>query len=129
MSRIVATADPRTITEKQLLDFVRSAARQLGWRMYHTLNSIGSHAGFPDLVLVRKGRVVWAELKAPRGRLSDFQSAWLDDLRETTDAVYVWRPEHMDAIAHLMAGGGPHRDECPAGSTQPVCGDCGRWRP
>lgn len=34
-------------------------------------------AGFPDLILVRRGRVVACELKADRGQLTDQQHDWL----------------------------------------------------
>jgi hypothetical protein len=40
----------------------------------------GRPAGIPDLLLVRRGRVVACELKAERGRVSADQLAWLHDL-------------------------------------------------
>jgi hypothetical protein len=66
-------------TERSFQAQVVKLAELLGWRCYHTLRSEGSASGFPDLVLVRarhpKPRVIFAELKADRGRLTDDQTS------------------------------------------------------
>lgn len=87
------------MTEKQLQAAVVECARLLGWRVYHTYDSRRSEAGFPDLTMVRRGRIVFAELKTAKGRTSAMQDAWLDDLDPAhggTDGdgaeAYVWRP-------------------------------------
>jgi hypothetical protein len=81
------------MTERDLQQAVVHVARLYGWRVYHTWTSIHSNAGFPDLVLVRDGRLVVVELKSDRGVLSPAQDAWLADLRQTPVEVYVWRPD------------------------------------
>lgn len=129
--RITVTSDPRDITEKQLYEFVRSAAKQFGWRVYHTLNSFGSHKGFPDLVLLNGQRIVWAELKAEKGKVSPDQVAWLSELRsvEPDSAglwVYLWKPSHRDAVAFCLAGQPMHPDGCDGDGD--YCPECGRWR-
>ena len=68
-----------------VVDFAKRAARP-PWMRYHTRNSKGSDPGFPDLVLLRPGRLVVAELKVhpfsqKRGRPTDAQAAWLAALR------------------------------------------------
>ena len=74
-------------------------AKVLGWRHYFTYRSTYSPAGFPDLVLVRRDRLVFAELKMQKGRLSPLQTDWLHDIRTVARAiqtgnveVHVWRP-------------------------------------
>ena len=52
----------------------------------------GDGAGFPDLVLVRKGRLLFVELKSEIGKVSPQQRKWLDDLDKAAE-TYVWRPE------------------------------------
>ena len=42
-------------------------------------------------MLVRD-RVIYAEIKLERGRLSAEQDAWLEVLREAGQEVYVWKP-------------------------------------
>ena len=50
----------------------------------------------PDLCLVRGRRLIFAELKTEKGRLTPAQEAWLEAfkaLRSTAPIeVYVWRP-------------------------------------
>ena len=59
--------------------------------------------GFPDLVLVRE-RVVFAELKTKRGRLSDHQRQWRELLLAAGAEVYVWRPDDWDQILEVLGG-------------------------
>ncbi|MDR4533224.1 VRR-NUC domain-containing protein [Glutamicibacter sp. PS] len=81
-------------TEEAFQNEVISAAKGLGFtKIYHTHDSRRSPAGFPDLVLVHPRRgVIFAELKSERGRVSDAQQAWLEDLRAAGQVAYVWRP-------------------------------------
>ena len=50
-----------SMTEDRWQALVVLEARARGWRVYHTHDSRRSAAGFPDLVLVRPPRVVFAE--------------------------------------------------------------------
>lgn len=58
--------------------------------------------GWPDLVLV-KDRVIYAELKTDKGRLSDHQGEWLDRLSNAGQTVFVWRPTDLPTIAQILA--------------------------
>lgn len=89
-------------TEKSFQADVLEAARLLGWRAYHTHDSRHSESGFPDLVLVRRPRVIFAELKSERGAVSDDQQAWIDDLKASRQEVYVWRPSDWDALVEVL---------------------------
>jgi len=55
-------------------------------------------AGWPDLTLARPPELLFAELKAPRGRLSPAQERWIELLRACGQEVHVWRPADFDAI-------------------------------
>ena len=91
-SRVIASR----MTERQLQDNVVAMARTLGWLCYHTHDSRRSAPGYPDLTLVRDGRLVLVELKSQRGRLRAEQHVWLGELREVARErgieVYLWRP-------------------------------------
>jgi len=81
------------MTERQLQDCVMGAARLLGWSAYHTWLSRHSAPGFPDLILVRAGRLLAVELKSATGRLSAHQEHWLGVLGAVPGvACHVWRP-------------------------------------
>ena len=56
------------MTEKELQAAVVELAGYLKWRCYHTYDSRRSNAGFPDLTMVRYGRLIFAELKSEKGK-------------------------------------------------------------
>jgi hypothetical protein len=70
-----------------------------GWR---TPVSGPLGAGWPDLVLVRPPRLVFAELKSERGRLTPTQKGALDLLRDAGLEVHVWRPGDLPAIQEVL---------------------------
>jgi hypothetical protein len=89
------------VKEAELQSAVVSCARLLGYRVAHFgigLSRKGwrtpAHAdaaGFPDLVLVGRGRVLYRELKVGRNRLPVEQGGWLDALADCGQDVGVWR--------------------------------------
>lgn len=68
---------------------------------YHTHDSRRSEPGFPDLVLVKGTRLIFAELKADTGRVSPAQQRWLDALGATSRAV-VWRPRDWRQLSREL---------------------------
>lgn len=81
------------MTEAQLQNCVRDCAQLFGWRFYHPWISVKSAGGFPDCTMVRGDRIIFAELKGVRGKVSEAQEAWLSDLAEAGVETYLWRPE------------------------------------
>jgi len=83
-------------SEEQFQRAVMDLARVSGWLVYHTHDSRRSQPGFPDLVLVhpKRGRLLFRELKATKGRVSPAQHEWLDALRAVGVDAAVWRPVH-----------------------------------
>lgn len=80
-------------SEAALQAAITELAKACGWRVYHTHDSRRSEPGFPDLVLERRRRMIFAELKTERGRLSATQREWLDALRSVPGIqVRLWRP-------------------------------------
>lgn len=92
-----------SILEKEFQSQVMKLANALGWLQYHTYNSRRSVAGFPDLVLVKAPRVIFAELKTDKGKVSDAQKLWLMELGECSGVeTYLWRPAALDEIAEIL---------------------------
>ena len=52
--------------------------------------------GFPDLVLVKDGTLLFVEVKKESGKVSRDQDKWLELLRESGARVEVWRPTQLD---------------------------------
>jgi len=108
----------RSMSERQLLDMVVELALRLGWLVHHDLPALNERgrwrtaiqgiAGFPDLVLVRPPRVVFAELKTEKNDPTELQERWLDALAACAVEVYVWRPRHWldGTIERILAGEG-----------------------
>ena len=94
----------QAVTEQDFLQQVRDLARISGWRVFHCHDSRGSPSGFPDIVAVRQARLIYAELKSERGKLSPDQIEWLDDLRQVPGVeVFVWKPSSWDTIVAALA--------------------------
>lgn len=79
----------------------RPVLRSLQWhgqtRRYST--PLQGHPGAPDLILARDGRVILAELKTQRGRLSPAQRMWLTALGSH---ARLWRPsDWAEIVAEL----------------------------
>ena len=94
---------PRPMSEADLQRAIIEAATLLGWRVCHFRPArmldgrwrtpLEGHQGFPDLILLRPPRLIFAELKSPRGRVDFNQATWLNGL-DTVPTVeqYLWRP-------------------------------------
>lgn len=90
--------------EKQFQAAVVQLAKLNGWATYHAYDSRRSASGMPDLLLVKPPRLIFAELKSSRGRLSPAQTAWLALLKAVPCAeVHVWRPEDKQHIAAILS--------------------------
>ena len=90
------------VSEADFQAQVLQLAKLMRWRCYHTHDSRRSEAGFPDLTLVRGGRLIFAELKAEKGKVTGSQQAWLTDLKDTGAEVYLWRPSDWVDIERIL---------------------------
>jgi hypothetical protein len=113
---VSATAPPQS--ERAFERAVVEYAKLLGWRVFHPFDARRSEPGFPDLAMARKGRLVLAELKTDRGRVSGEQRAWLDALgygeedqrwaaatlagRMPRLMVCLWRPSDWNEIQGVL---------------------------
>lgn len=92
------------MTEKELDTEVRKLAKLCHWLYYHTYRSKRSPAGFPDCVLVKPPRIVYAELKSKSGVVSPEQQKWLDTLAACPhNEVYLWRPSDLEEVANVLS--------------------------
>lgn len=109
------------ISESEWLDQVTQVAAIYGWEWVHFRPARTAHgwrtpvsgtlgAGWPDLVLVRPGRVVFAELKTGRNKPSAEQERVLAVLRSAaglTDAgvvrVRTWYPGDLDDVVAVLS--------------------------
>jgi hypothetical protein len=113
--RVVREGMVTDLLEKDFTDNVVQLAKTLGWRVAHFRPAQTKHGwrtpmqgdkGFPDLVLAKDGRVIFAELKSATGKLTKEQREWLDEFSglPTSPETYVWRPHHLDSIGKVLSG-------------------------
>lgn len=104
----------RLTTEEEFTSAVIELATVYRWRVFHPRplrrkdgswrTAFSGDQGFPDLVLCRPPRLIFAELKRETGRLGPGQGAWLEKLRSSSGAeVYLWRPSDWDRLAAILA--------------------------
>ena len=94
------------ITEKQFGLQVESAAKLRGFQYYHTWRSDHSPSGFPDYFMIHREsyRVIIAELKSEKGKLTDLQKRWLNLFVRAGFEVYVWKPSDIDEVLEVLDG-------------------------
>ena len=81
------------VTEKAFQEQVIQLAKLCGFFPYHTRDSRRSAAGFPDLILIRSGSLIAAELKVGTNTTTTAQYGWLAAFDQVTGCVaLVWRP-------------------------------------
>jgi hypothetical protein len=91
------------MSEKRFQAKVKRLAELCGWLPYHTFDSRCSDPGFPDLVLVRRGRGIAAELKCDGEDPRPDQQRWLDEFAAIPGFLAVcWHPQDMDQIVQEL---------------------------
>ena len=102
LARLRGRAQVPSWTERYFQNEVCKMATQLGWVWFHVVDSFHCAAGFPDLVMVRGARVVFAELKTEKGKIEPEQAKWLKLLEPTPVEQYLWRPSMIDEIVRIL---------------------------
>jgi len=111
------------LTEAQFQEMIVARARAQGWLIHHDRGDyrqcIAGDSGFPDLVMSDAALTIFAEVKSERGKLTDHQAHWLQNLsvipadqwldgsatsveREGV-LVAVWRPSDWPTIQEVLA--------------------------
>lgn len=104
-----------TLSEAEFQEMIVARARVRGWSVHHDRGdyrkAIAGDPGFPDLVLAKKGRVLFIEVKSARGGATDAQKHWLTQLNPGWDFpdkldselhVAIWRPADWPHIQQIL---------------------------
>jgi hypothetical protein len=104
------------MTEAEFTDSILKWAKVYGWRRFHvrgnTRRLIQGDVGFPDLVLLKGDRLIFAELKVAKNKPTPEQAGWLSALSKLTTPrltndevqyrteieVHLWHPEQWSEI-------------------------------
>jgi len=114
------------MTEREFASKVISCAVEHGWMVYAVLDARNyakrTSKGYPDLTMARKGRLIFAELKSQKGKMSDNQFEWRGELLKVQSETMefplggkttiddearpvryaVWRPSDWDEIEEIL---------------------------
>lgn len=103
--------------ERDFLNWIIACAEATGWKVYHVPapmvaarkgGFVGSPraAGLPDLFLLHDDppRMVIAEVKGDRGKLSDKQREFLALARLVADESYAWTDTALDTVIPRLEG-------------------------
>jgi len=108
-----ATAVASLISERDWMRQVTDAAELFGWAWAHFRPAMTSKGwrtpvsgplgkGFPDLVLVRDDRLLFAELKRQDARGLDPDQQRVLELLGEAVPVYTWRPADLPAVLEVL---------------------------
>ena len=91
-----------SVSEKEFQSEVVRTATELGWRVHHTWDSQRARRGFPDLVMARHHKVIFAELKSAKGKIRPEQQEWMEALWAAGQEAYIFRPKDWDEIVSIL---------------------------
>jgi hypothetical protein len=89
---------PATMSEAQFQQRIIDYCQLRGLLVFHDHDSRRNQAGFPDLVIVGRHGVIFAELKTDKGKLRPDQEKWLLCLHAAGCIAVVWRPSMWDKV-------------------------------
>lgn len=100
------------MTEDEFLRQIIELAHVYQWRVHHERPAwtnkgwrtpIQGDRGFPDLVLARSPRVIIAEVKSDKGRLTREEREWLEEMEGCPGVEsFIWRPRMWDDIVGIL---------------------------
>lgn len=104
-------------SEKAFMAAVIEMATLFGWRSWHDRATNApsqcwhcgrgsivprNDPGWPDLVLVRRPRILFVELKAEGEEPTAEQVVWLVELRACGQEAAIWRPSDWPTIERIL---------------------------
>lgn len=112
LRRDLAAVHDGTANEAQFQRCVIRYARDHGWLVQHVpsaevrkgkhVTPTQGHVGFPDLVMVREPRVIFAELKGAGGPTS-MQQVWLNRLGHCDGVeAFLWWPRDWRTVCSTL---------------------------
>ena len=96
------------ISEAQFQETLVEYAELWGWLVWHDNDSRRNDAGFPDLVMVKGGKIIFAELKRQkRYKISTKQLEWIEALSKASGPnvmAAIWFPSDRDYAEAVLRG-------------------------
>ena len=77
--------------EQAITRSIRGLLNSLGIFHYKNHGGLGSVPGLPDITGIHNGKAFWCEIKAPNGRVSDLQQAFINRVNAVGGIGFVAR--------------------------------------
>lgn len=87
------------ITESDIQAAIKEYLQWHGWMVVKIHQSLGSYKGIADLYALKDGQHVWIEVKMPKGKLSEYQERFRDDILQHGGTYIVARS--VEDVEHL----------------------------
>lgn len=101
------------LLEKDFQQQIIELAQLYGWKVAHFRHAWSKDGkrchtpvqadgkGFPDLCMVKRVRIIFAEVKGDNGKMSAEQEEWLKKLYYVAE-TYLWRPHDWERIQEIL---------------------------
>jgi hypothetical protein len=89
-------------TESEFQSAILQLARLCGWWVYHPWYSNHSERGWPDLVIIGYGQIMYRELKSGKRKVTPSQAAVIELINANGGDAKVWRPEDWPEIEETL---------------------------
>lgn len=76
------------LTENDIKKQVKDYLNIKGWFNFHVLQGLGAYKGIPDRIAIKNGRVLFIEIKKPKGKQSLNQTLFQKEL-EYASGEYI----------------------------------------
>jgi Holliday junction resolvase len=96
---MVKKLTPETIVKRQIKQYLWIR----GWFNFHLTAGIGSYLGLPDRIAIKDGRVLFIEIKAPKGVQSNYQKRFQKYI-ECCGGEYVLA-RSVEDVMNVIEGG------------------------
>ena len=78
-------------TENEIQSAIRDDLSWKGWYVIRIQQGMGAHNGLSDLIAIKNGRVVFIEVKTPRGKQSEYQIKFEEEITKRGAEYIVMR--------------------------------------
>lgn len=92
------------VLEKHVRLKLRTMLKLKGWFVFYNLQTMGAYKGLSDLVAVKRGIVIWIEVKKPGGRQATHQIKFQRDI-EAAGGYYFCADSWSAVDAYLKEHG------------------------
>lgn len=88
------------IKESVIQTHIKRYLQYKGWFVFKNHQSLGSYKGVSDLTAIKNGVVLWIEVKTEKGKLSEDQNRFRDDMIHAGGNYFVARS--IDDVVDIL---------------------------